>query len=115
MSFIKLRPLVTQMTSTRLMASLDNITVKHTQADRTFTIDIKDHDTAFLKYSEIDSGSIDLYTTVVPRSLEGKGIAKLLANAAFNFARENDLKIKPSCWYIDGYLKRHPQRDLKVI
>jgi len=97
------------------MATMDSITVQHSQEEKKFTIDIKDHDTAFLRYKEIDRSSIDIYTTVVPSSLEGRGIAKLLANAAFNFAREKDLKIKPSCWYIDGYLKRHPQTDLKVI
>ena len=31
--------------------------------------------------------SVDMYTTVVPSSLEGRGIAKLLANQAFQYAR----------------------------
>jgi len=96
-------------------SSNDAITVQHSKETSIFTIEIADNPPAYLKYRQIDRSSIDLYTTVVPASLEGQGIAKILANAAFAFARENKLKIKPSCWYIDGYLKRHPQADLEIL
>jgi predicted GNAT family acetyltransferase len=90
-------------------------TVLHNKGERIFTIEVEGHQPAFLKYKQISSDSLDLWTTVVPRSLEGKGIAKLLANEAFAFAREEDLQVKLSCWYLAGYLKRHPQPDLKII
>jgi len=92
-----------------------NIEVHHDKVGRKFTIDVEGHDTAFLKYTQLSSDSVDMYTTVVPTSLEGRGIAKLLANQAFQFARENELSMKLSCWYLAGYLQRHPQPDLKVL
>jgi len=92
-----------------------NIEVHHDKVGRKFTIDVEGHDTAFLKYTQLSSDSVDMYTTVVPTSLEGRGIAKLLANQAFQFARENKLSMKLSCWYLAGYLQRHPQPDLKVL
>lgn len=92
-----------------------DIVVKHLQESKTFTIEFDGHPAAYLKYRHIDRSSVDLFTTVVPTSLEGHGIAKHLANAAFDFARREKLKIKPSCWYIAGYLKRHPQNDLEIL
>lgn len=89
--------------------------VHHDKVSRQFTIDIEGHETAFLKYRQINRDSVDMYTTVVPSSLEGRGIAKLLANQAFQYARDNKLSMKLSCWYLSGYLKRHPQPDLKVL
>jgi len=53
-----------------------------------------------------------MYTTVVPTSLGGKGVAKLLATAAFAWAVENNLEMKLTCWYLAGYLKRNPREDV---
>merc|ERR1719383_1277437 len=78
--------------------SIDGLTFDHSTEKNIFTLKIGDNPPAYLKYKYIDSDSIDLMSTVVPKSLEGQGIAKILANAAFSFARENGLKIKPSCW-----------------
>lgn len=102
----------------RYLSSLFNETsslVKHNKGEMKFIIEVEGHEPAFLKYKQISSDSLDLWTTVVPRSLEGKGIAKLLANEAFDFARENDYKIKLSCWYLDGYIQRHPRPELQII
>lgn len=99
----------------RMSQTSHNIVVVHNKERLEFTIDLEGHDSAYLKYRPLSSDGVDMYTTVVPRSLEGRGIAKLLAIQAFSFAREEDLKIKLSCWYLAGYLNRHPQPGLKVI
>ena len=62
-----------------------------------------------------NTGVVDLYTTVVPKSMEGQGIGKLLAEAAFGFCQENNLKMKLTCWYLDGYLKRHPKKEYQDL
>lgn len=69
---------------------------------------------AYLKYRFTDSGTtLDLYSTYVPVSLEGRGLGKRLADAAFELAKERgNLRIRPTCWYIAGYLRRHPRPDL---
>jgi len=102
-------------TSSNASSNTSGFNVIHLKADQMFKIDIPEHQSPFLKYRHINSKSVDLFTTQVPVSLEGRGIAKLLTEAALTYARENGLKVKPSCWYVDGYLKRHSQHGLEVI
>ena len=52
--------------------------------------------------------TLELYTTVVPPGFEGKGIAKLLALEAFQFCRESGSRMKLTCSYLDGYMKKNP-------
>ena len=59
--------------------------------------------------------TVDLSSTVVPPSLGGRGVAKLLADSAFAWAVANQLKMKLSCWYLAGYLERHPRDDVKSL
>ena len=56
------------------------------------------------------SGAIVHMThTLVPSSLEGRGIAAALVNAAMVWAQAEGLKIDPVCSYVRAYLKRHPE------
>jgi len=53
--------------------------------------------------------------TGVPRALEGRGIAGLLVAAALAHAREQGLKVVPSCSYVAAYMRRHPNTaDLRA-
>ena len=93
---------------------------------------------------------VTMYTTVVPDSLGGRGVAKLLADEAFDFAVKEQVLLKPcwviwidhhdhmqifkpswcyqawykrfvqvglklTCWYLSGYLKRHPRVDVSQL
>jgi predicted GNAT family acetyltransferase len=64
--------------------------------------------TAVLDYRQ--DGGILLFThTGVPPALEGQGIGSRLAQAGLDYARTNGLKVQSLCWFVDGYLKRHPE------
>jgi len=90
--------------------------VLHSDTDLEFTITFPSHSPSYLKYRYMTPSSINMYTTVVPTSLEGRGVAKLLANAAFDWAVDNQLELQLSCWYLAGYLKRNPREDvLKLV
>jgi len=89
--------------------------VKHLKDSNEFQISVPGHEPAYLRYHKKSSVELDLYTTVVPQSMEGNGVAKLLAKAALKFAREENLPVRPSCWYVDGYLARHPVPGLTVL
>lgn len=54
-----------------------------------------------------------IYHTFVPDSERGKGVAEKLAFAAFEFAKEQELKIRPDCPYILKFLEKHS--ELKVF
>ena len=102
-------------TQKKFFSSLPEIGVIHNPDDNIFTLSYANHDTAYLKYRYMESGKVDMFTTVVPNTLGGKGVAKILADAAFNWAVKNNVKMKLSCWYLSGYLKRHPREDVQSL
>lgn len=72
---------------------------------------------AILRYNvkEIDGVTVyDMYSTRVPESLRGRGIAGNLVKSALATVRENGYKAIPTCPYIPVYLKRNPG-DADVI
>ena len=92
--------------------------MNHNRETKNFVIQLDPKDEtviAYLKYeyenyndSVRETKIINLLSTVVPKDQEGKGIAKILANAAFEFCATNNLHMKLTCWYLEGYLKRNP-------
>ncbi|KAF0694370.1 Aste57867_14739 [Aphanomyces stellatus] len=59
----------------------------------------------FLEYS-IEGRTMDMRRTFVDPAGRGQGIARLLCDEAFLYAKSNALDVKPSCSYIrDNYLK----------
>ena len=59
---------------------------------------------------------MDLTHTFVPPSGRGKGIAKILCDEAFDFARQNDLAIRPSCTYISQtYIVKYEPTDVTIV
>lgn len=60
---------------------------------------------ATLEYS-INKDKISMYKVFTPVELRGKGIAARLTEFALEYARENNLKVYPSCSYIISYLNK---------
>ena len=90
------------------------MTVTHSTEKQMFSIAVAGHEDSYLKYRYLDTQQreVEMFTTVVPPSLGGRGVAKLLADDAFTWAVENGLKMKLTCWYLSGYLRRHPRDDV---
>ncbi len=64
---------------------------------------------------QLHSGVMRLMHTEVHPSLQGRGIAAALVEAALRYARERRLKVDPVCGYVATYMQRHPQTlDLLV-
>jgi predicted GNAT family acetyltransferase len=66
------------------------------------------HETAFVEYRRKEN-TINLAHTIVPPSLEGKGIGSALAKYSLDFARANSLRVLPSCPFIAAYIESHPE------
>ena len=64
--------------------------------------------TAFTEY-RLRDGEIILPHTVVPDAFAGKGVGGQLARAALGYAREQGLKVVPTCSFIAGYITKHPE------
>lgn len=50
-----------------------------------------------------------LHHTEVPAALQGQGVAAALVAGALQWAREQGLRVRPSCSYVAAYMRRHPQ------
>lgn len=70
--------------------------------------------TAFVDYKLFDGG-ISFLHTEVPPALEGKGIASALAKHVLDYAKNNNLKTKIYCSFLQLYIKRHPEYQDNVI
>jgi len=68
----------------------------------------------FLEY-RLHEGAIVLMHTEVPETLGGRGIGSALAAAAFDYARNHQLKVKVYCPFVKKYLDRHPELSDLVL
>jgi predicted GNAT family acetyltransferase len=68
---------------------------------------------AVLAYTPAGPGLLDFYSTFVPASERGRGVAAKLVRAGTAYARAEGFRVVPSCWYVQRWLDAHPaERDL---
>jgi predicted GNAT family acetyltransferase len=88
------------------MAELSQ-SVIHNEAENRFEVKVG-NELAVTQYRR--RGSKIIFThTEVPPSMEGRGIGNLLARAALDYARKNDLRVVPRCEFIAAFIERHPE------
>jgi len=64
---------------------------------------------AVLEYAALDAATLDYHHTFVPAALRGGGIASQLTEYALLHARDNGLKVRPTCPFVARYIERHPE------
>jgi uncharacterized protein len=85
----------------------ENGNVIHNQAASRFEITV-DGQVAVLDY--IQRGQrIAFVHTYVPPAIEGRGLGSQLVETGLNYARENQLKVKSTCWFVSKYIRMHPE------
>lgn len=82
--------------------------IKHDTGKHRFETSVEGY-TAYASYNMPSDGIINMNHTIVPPALEGRGIAAALVKAALEYARENGLKVMPSCSYVKAFIARHPE------
>ena len=87
----------------------DPVAVTDNTAERRFEVNL-DGETAFAEY-RLKPGQIVLPHTVVPPAFEGKGVASALARHAFGYARGHGLTVIPTCPFMAGWIKKHPEEQ----
>jgi uncharacterized protein len=65
--------------------------------------------TAVLSYSPKGAGQLELYRTYVPEPDRGQGVGGRLVEAALVYAREQGMKVIPTCWYAAAWIREHPE------
>ena len=82
------------------------MSIKHNTTDQEFTT-ARDGHTAELAYARPSDDIIDFTHTFVDEALRGQGIAEELARTALAYAREEKLKVKTTCTFMAGFVKKH--------
>jgi predicted GNAT family acetyltransferase len=47
--------------------------------------------------------------TIVPKAIEGRGVASKLIRAALDSARDRGLKVISQCPFVTAYIEKHPE------
>ena len=68
-----------------------------------------DTETAYVEYEKPNEKLLIVTHTIVPKAMEGQGIAAALTKALLEHAKENNLLVAPICPYTTHYLERHPE------
>lgn len=77
----------------------------HDKDQHYFKINMENH-CAYLAYNEVGGAVIDVYRTFVPEEFRGKGVGVQLAKALLTFADQQQLKVVPTCSYMQSYMKK---------
>jgi predicted GNAT family acetyltransferase len=86
----------------------ETIPVVMNEAQHRFEAKLGDAPLAFAEY-RLREDEIILPHTVVPEEFSGKGVASQLAKAALSYAREQGLRVIPTCSFMAGYITKHPE------
>ena len=76
--------------------------VKHETEKSRFVIE-QDGKECVLDYV-LQGDQVNFTHTYVPFALRGKGLAEQLVSSGLQWANENSLTIKASCWYVKKFL-----------
>jgi len=84
--------------------------IQHQAEESLFFVHLEDGQRAFVKYRrsgpESAESQVDFYSTFVPDSHRGNGLAAQLVDHAFAWADGEQLHINSSCWYAAKKLER---------
>jgi len=81
--------------------------VRDNRAEQEFELDVDGH-RAIAAY-QIEGDTIVFTHTLVPKAIEGRGVASKLIRAALDSARDAGLKVVPQCPFVAAYIERHPE------
>jgi len=85
----------------------NEVNIVHNVERRQFETHIDSHIAELAYY--INGDTITFTHTGVPAALEGQGIGSKLVKAGLQYARDNNLKVESMCWFVSGYIERHPE------
>ena len=80
--------------------------VRDNKAEHEFELVVDGH-RALAAY-QMEGDTIVFTHTIVPKAIEGRGVASKLIRAALDSARDRGLKVVPQCPFVAAYIKRHP-------
>ncbi|HET6779161.1 MAG TPA: GNAT family N-acetyltransferase [Gemmatimonadales bacterium] len=92
----------------------DVLQVHHDPATHRFQAPVSSG-TAVLSYALAGPGLLELYSTYVPAANRGHGVGGRLVEFAVAYAREQGMRIIPTCWYVAQWIREHPEHGDLVV
>jgi predicted GNAT family acetyltransferase len=83
-------------------------TIEHHPALQKFSVTVEGEE-AYLLYHPAGDGVLDYVSTFVPEQLRDRGIASEMVRCALDYAKAQRCRVIPSCWFVKGYIDRHPE------
>jgi uncharacterized protein len=62
-----------------------------------------------LSYRQVAPDVVDLRSTLVPPHLRRNGFGTRLVRHALEWARDNGMRVIPSCPFVASFIERHPE------
>ncbi len=90
-------------------AAADGFTIEHEPERSRFVLKQGGREFGEAHYTLIGDGGIDFDHTVVDPELRGTGLSGLLAHRAVTDEVVRGRQMRASCWFIEGYLAKHPE------
>ena len=84
--------------------------IRHEPENARFVADI-DEAEATLEYIVRADGALDYRRTFTPPPLRGQGIAKAVVLFGLDYARNNGIKIIPTCPYVAKVIRENPDYE----
>ncbi len=88
--------------------------ITHDTAHRKFSVPVEGGEGVLL-YRRGPQNSYDLYSTVVPPEARGKNVADQLVRKALQAAKDENVKVIPTCPYIAKWFERHPEESSLLL
>jgi uncharacterized protein len=66
---------------------------------------------AYLEFETDSQGWMTIWHTEVPSAVRGQGLASELAQTAFEYAKQNNLRVDVICPLAASFLSKHPEYD----
>ena len=87
--------------------------IQHQESENLFFVRLDGGQRAYLKYQHSGGESavaqVDFFSTFVPDSHRGTGLAGQLVKAGFEWAEKENLHVVASCWYVKKKLDKRAQ------
>jgi predicted GNAT family acetyltransferase len=69
---------------------------------------------AYLEFETDSQGWMTIWHTEVPSAMRGQGVASELAQTAFEYAKQNNLRVDVICPLAASFLSKHPEYNSSV-
>lgn len=86
--------------------------IEHNLQSQCFLLSVEQHQAKLaykITHNSDGSRTVDFFSTYVPPEFRGKGYAERLVRHGLKWAREENLWIEASCWYVQKFLPKENQ------